>query len=159
MKIKQTLKGFAGLICIITTAMFLSSCVLAIPAVVKYYKDKSDFIASAEVRVPVEKVYSTAVKEAEARSPEIKIVGRNDAEHTLEITDGVETATFKTASLGEGISQILILAKSPKGVEREKELALRIIEVLCESMGVEYTITGKGILLPEEEGSKEQGNS
>ena len=159
MKVKQALKGFSGLICIIATAMFLNSCVLAIPAVVKYYKDKSNFVASAEVRVPVEEVYSAAVKEAEARAPEIKIVKRNDAEHMLEITDGVETATFKTAQLTEEVSQIFIVAKSPEGAEREKELALRIIEGLCKSMGVEYTLTGKGIVIPEEEGSKGEGGA
>ena len=159
MKVKQALKGFSGLICIIATAMFLNSCVLAIPAVVKYYKDKSNFVASAEVRVPVEEVYSTAVKEAEARAPEIKIVERNDAKHTLEITDGVETAIFKTARLTDEVSEIFVLSKSPEGAEREKELALRIIEFLCKSMGVEYTLTGKGLFLPEEEGSKGQGGA
>lgn len=150
MKANQALKGFFGLICLIATAMFLSSCFFAVPVVVRYYKSKSDYVASAEVRVPVEEVYSTAVKEAEARAPEIKIVKRNDAERMLEITDGVETATFKTAQLTEEVSQIFILAKSPEGVEREKELALLIIEALCKSMGVEYTLTGKGIVLPDE---------
>jgi len=61
--------------------------------------------------------------------------------------------------LSDEVSEILVLAKSPKGVEREKELALRIIDVVCEGMGVEYTLTGKGDVIPEEEGTKGKGDS
>lgn len=150
MKVIQVLRGFVGLVFVVAVAAFLNSCVLAIPAVVHYYQSQSNYVASAEVRGSAEEIYRTAIKEAEARAPEIKIIKRDDAERKLEITDGVETASFLATQLSDEVSQIFVLAKSPEGAKKEKELALRIIEVLCESLGVDYTVTQKGIVLPDQ---------
>jgi hypothetical protein len=56
---------------------------------IKYYQSTREYVATAEVGVDGETVHRTAVKEAEARSPTVKIVKRDDSGRLLEITDGI----------------------------------------------------------------------
>jgi hypothetical protein len=69
----------------------------------------------------------TAVKEAEARSPTVKIVKRDDSGRLLEITDGSQTASLKAVPLASDRTEIVVVADAPKAqVEKngEQELAL-----------------------------------
>jgi len=97
-----------------------------------------------------EKVYSTAVSMAQEKAPDIKIVKKEDENMFLEVTDGVQTAsvTVKKAA-EEGKSDLTILATVPKeeGQEKEvqknkeKELAHRIVYMMCTKLEVECTLT------------------
>lgn len=129
-----------------TVAVALSAigCLLAIPVAVQYYQSTRDYVATAEVGVSAEAVYRTAVKEAEARSSTIKIVQRDESGKLLEITDGRQTASIKAVPLTNEKTQVVVVADVPQGGrESEQELALRIIRIVANSLGVRYEITKK----------------
>ena len=91
-----------------------------------------------------EAVYRTAVKEAEARSSTIKIVQRDESGKLLEITDGRQTASIKAVPLTNEKTQIVVVADVPQGGrESKQELALRIIRIVADSLGIGYEITKK----------------
>ncbi|MGH7833038.1 MAG: hypothetical protein ACREQK_05295 [Candidatus Binatia bacterium] len=119
-------------------------CLLAVPVAVHYYQSTREYVATAEVAEDAQTVYRTAVKEAQARASTIRIVRRDDSGRLLEITDGVPTASIKAVSLSGERTEIVVVADGSKGgKEKEQELALRIIRILADSLGVRYEITKK----------------
>ncbi|MDH4230455.1 MAG: hypothetical protein OEW04_00315 [Nitrospirota bacterium] len=123
---------------------------LAPIAAYKYMKKDKGYEATAEMPAPADKVFGAAVSIAEEKAPKIRIVKREDEDMFLEVTDGVQTASVKVEKGSEeGKSAITVMADLPKeeGQEKEaeetkeKELALRIVNLLCTKLEVECTIT------------------
>jgi hypothetical protein len=140
--------GIRTLLGWITLGVALSAigCFLAIPVAIMYYQSSREYVATAQVDVDANTVFRTAVKEAEARSPAVKIVKRDDSGRLLEITDGSQTASVKAVPLTSDKSEIVVVADVPKGTggkKGEQELALRIISIMADSLGVKYEITKK----------------
>ena len=142
----MSIRRFLGSM-IVAVALSVTGCVLlAVPVAIKYYQSTREYVATAEVGVDAETVYRTAVKEAEARSPTVKIVKRDDSGRLLEITDGSQTASFKAVPLASDRTEIVVVADVPKsagGKKGEQELALRIISIVADSLGVKYEVTKK----------------
>jgi hypothetical protein len=127
-------------------ALSTMGCFLAIPVAIKYYQSTREYVATAEVGVDADAVYRAAIKEAEARSSTIKITKRDDSGRLLEITDGVQAASFKAVPLASDRTEIVVVADVPKsagGKKGEQELALRIINTVADSLGVKYEVTKK----------------
>ena len=116
-----------------------SHIVAAVPVVI-YYQNKSHYIATVEVDVPAAEVYLAANKEVRAR-PYLQILEKNDSDLFLEVTDGKQTANVKAVSSGPGKTKIIVTADIP-GLEqeKEKELAMRAVDIICNSLGVKYQI-------------------
>jgi len=132
-------------------ASFTMGLVFLAPiAIYKYSKKDKGYEAIVQMPAAPEKVYSTAVSMAQEKAPDIKIVKKEDENMFLEVTDGVQTAsvTVKKAA-EEGKSDLTILATVPKeeGQEKEvqknkeKELAHRIVYMMCTKLEVECTLT------------------
>jgi uncharacterized protein YcnI len=140
---KKSLILAAGLV----TALFIMSCIAAIPIAVKYAESKKQTKAEAEMPVPAEKVYSTAVDLAKEKG--LQIVKEEDDNMYLEVTDGVQTASLKAEAAGSDKTEITVTANLPseegenkeQRKEKEKELTLRIVNRLCERLEVKCTIT------------------
>ena len=132
---------------LVASAMVLSilGCIAAIPVAVKYYKEQNQTVAKAEMAVPAEKVYATAVSMAEER--DLKVLKKEDEKLYLEVTDGKQTASFKAEATDKGNTVMTIMASlsseetKEQKKEEEKELALRIVNRICERLEVECTIT------------------
>ena len=130
----------------VAVALSAFGCLLAVPAAIQYYQSTRNYVATAEFGVPAETVYRTAIKEAQGRSSTIKIMERDDSGRLLEITDGTQTASIKAVPLTDQKTSIVVVADVPEsagGKEKEQELALRIIRILADSLGVRYEITKK----------------
>jgi hypothetical protein len=129
---------------LVAVVLSASGCLLAVPVAINYYQSTREYVATAEVGKDAETVYRTAVKEAQARASTIRIVRRNDSGRLLEITDGVQTASIKAVSLSRERTEVVVVADVSKGgKEKEQELALRIIRIVADSLGVRYEITQK----------------
>ncbi len=132
---------------ILVTVLLTVSCVAAIPVAIKYAKSASQTTAKAEMPVPADKVYHTAVEMAQEKG--VQIVKREDNKRYLEVTDGVQTGSLKAEAVGADKTEITVMANVPskKGEEKvqrkekEKELTLRIVNRLCERLEVKCTIT------------------
>jgi hypothetical protein len=128
---------------LLISALFFSlcGCIAAIPVAVKYMKDKQQYSAKAELPAPAEKVYAAAVSLSEEK--DLKILKKDDAKLMIEVTDGKQTASLTAVSVGSEKTEITVTASIPEAQERkteEKELALRVIDKVCERLGVTYTI-------------------
>jgi hypothetical protein len=128
------------------TALFMMSCIAAIPLAIKYAKSANQTKAEAEMPVPAEKVYSTAVDLAKEKG--LQIVKEEDDKMYLEVTDGVQTASLKAEADGSDKTKITVIATLPsqegeekeQRKEKEKELTLRVVNRLCEKLDVKCTI-------------------
>jgi hypothetical protein len=108
---------------------------------------KARGVAQAEIPAP-EKVYRAAMPWLE-ELPVVKILDKDDAKHFLEVTDDVQKASFKAESISQEKTAVIVKADVPKEEgkkkeyekEREKELALRIIDNLCIKLNVKCTVT------------------
>jgi hypothetical protein len=147
-KSKAVLRSF-GFYFVIMAIMLSFSCIAAIPLVIEYEKSKKGYVSKVEVPAPADKVYQTALREAEARH-KLKILKKDDTERLIEITDGVQKASVKATPAGPEKTDLEIVADIPKTeegkeveVEREKELSLRIVNVLCDALGVKCTVAEK----------------
>ena len=131
----------------VAVALSVTGCVLlAVPVAIKYYQSTREYVATAEIGMDAEAVYRTAVKEAQARSSTIKILKRDDSGRLLEITDGSQTASLKAVPLASDRTEIVVVADVPKsagGKKAEQELALKIISIVADSLGVKYEVTKK----------------
>lgn len=138
-------RSFPGLISV-AAALVAFGCLLAVPAAIQYYQSTRNYVATAEMGVPAETVYRTAIKEAQARSSTIKIVKRDDSGRLLEITDGKQNASIKAVPKTNDKTDVVVVADVPEsagGKEKEQELALRIIRILADRLGVKYEIVKK----------------
>jgi len=131
------------------TAMSFFACIAAIPIAIHYAKSKEGYVAEAEIPSPAEKVYRAAVSVAEERAPVVKILKKDDAKLFLEVTDDIQKASFKAEAISQEKTAVVIKADVPKvegkdkeyEKDREKELALRIIDNLCKKLNVHCTVT------------------
>ncbi len=131
---------------VFVAALFMASCVAAIPIAIKYAKSANQTRAKAEIPLPAEKVYRTAVDLSKERG--LQIVKEEDDKMYLEITDGVQTGSLKAEAAGADKTQITVIASVPaqegeekaQKKEREKELTLRIVDRLCERLKVSCSI-------------------
>ena len=139
---------FLGYLITVVTAISFFACIAAIPVAIKYAKSKEGYVAEAEIPAPAEKVYRAAISLAEERAPVVKILKKDDAKLLLEVTDDIQKASFKAESISQEKTAVIVKADVPKvegkekeyEKEREKELALRIIDNVCGKLGVKYTI-------------------
>ena len=138
------LKRELSLAVILVTALSMLSCIAAIPLVVKYVKEQNQTKAKAEMPIPAEKVYQTAVSMAEEKG--LQLLKKEDEKLYLEVTDGVQTASLKAVSMADGKTEITVVATvaseeaKEKKKEQEQELALRVINRLCERLKEKCTI-------------------
>ena len=129
-----------------TSAMGL---IFLAPIILYKASKNKGYEATAQMPATPEKVYSTAVSIAEEKAPDIKIVKKEDKDMFLEVTDGKQTASVKVMKTNdEEKSEVTVKATVPKEegqekeakIEKEKELALRVVELICTKLEVECTV-------------------
>jgi len=149
-------KSMYGSMFLMLASMVLATSAMALiflaPVILYKASKGKGYEATAQMAVPADTVFAAAVSSAEEKAPKIKIVKKEDENMFLEVTDGVQTASVKVKKASEeGKSEITVLASVPKEegqekeakTEKEKELALRIVELLCNKLEVECTVVNK----------------
>ena len=123
---------------------------LAPIAAYKYATKDNSYEATVEMPMAPEKVYSAAVTLADERAQKVKVVKKTDKDMFIEVTDGVQVASVKVEKgKEEGKSLVTVKANVPKeeGQKKEihegkkKELALRVVDLICNKLEVQCTLT------------------
>ncbi len=133
-----------GMLLVTVMALSILGCVAAIPVAVMYYEDQEKYHAKADIPALPDKVYAAAVSLAEEK--ELKITKQDAEKRIIEVTDGKQTASLSAKPLGDDKTEVAVVADIPKAKDRkeeQKELALRVIDKICERLGVTYTLTTK----------------
>jgi hypothetical protein len=145
---------FWGLVVAGLFTITVIGCIAAIPVAVRYFTKDNHYVAEAKIPLSVDQVYKNALQRAEeGKDKNLQIVKKDDAKHMIEITDGVQKAVFGGKELDAKNSIITVMADVPEKkdvkeakeemIRAEKELALRIINAVCEASKVECTIVKK----------------
>ena len=132
-------------------AVSITGCSTTAPMSVRYYEKEKQYIAEAQISLPVDEIYKKALQVAEERKDKnVKIVSTDEARHLIEVTDGVQTATFVAKQLDPKYSWITVMANVPgkqdlkeekKGQQEEnRDLALQIVSNLCKAIKAECTV-------------------
>jgi hypothetical protein len=67
----------------------------------------------------------------------------DDEKRSWKATDGKQTASLKVTELGGRETELIVKADVPDVEEEKKseeELAFRVIDAVCNSLGVKYTV-------------------
>ncbi len=132
---------------LVTSAMGM---IFLAPIIVYKQLQNKGYKATAQMGTSAEKVYGAAVSGAEEKAPKIKIVKKEDDNMFLEVTDGVQTASIKVKKTDDAETcELTVTASVPKEegqekearTEKEKELAFRVVELLCNKLEVPCDIT------------------
>jgi ABC-type Na+ efflux pump permease subunit len=147
-RLRIIVRSLSFLVSMLTVTVMLA-CIAAVPLVVMYAKSDKGYVSTVEVPAPADKVYETAIREIEAR-PHLKILKRDDAEQFIEITDEVQKASVKATPISPDKTELVVVAQVPKTEEgkevkreREAELSLRVVNVLCDALGVKCNVVEK----------------
>ena len=129
---------------IVIIAMFLLSCVAAIPAVVVYYKNERGFVVTAQVDVNADKVYQAALNRIDSH-PDVKLVEKDDQKRSVSaeaMRDGKKhEGSLTVTPIDANRSQLVAIGDLPgHDEEAEKHLAIQIIKNICDDLGVKYRV-------------------
>jgi hypothetical protein len=117
---------------------FLTSCILAAPAIVRHFSSSKEETAIVQIPARPIAVYTTALKLIE-QNPEIELVKKDDQKLLVEAKKGNIFASVKANPANSDKTQLVIMAETG-GTADKKELALRIATKICDQLGVKYTI-------------------
>jgi hypothetical protein len=148
-KIKLVLRSFGVLAALVTTISMVA-CIALIPLAIHYYKTPEGYVATADVPLPAQTVYSKAVSMAEEKVAQgrLKITKKEDADLLIAVSDGKQHASLKAIPVSADKSKMIVTADVPEekeqGKEKEKEmeqeLALRIVNNMCTQLDTKCTI-------------------
>ncbi len=142
--------GLAGkMIILVMVASFLG-CVAAIP-IIYYAETHKGFVVTAQLDKEANKVFQAALEVIE-NPPKESLPGFIEAknikkdEKNLSVTfdaifeDGTHADKIKVTSIGANRSQLVAVADTPGKKEADQSSALRIVRLICDKLGVKYTL-------------------
>ena len=129
-------------------AIALAGCITAAATIaVIYVAGTFQYTVKVEVKAPPDKVYAAMLRILERR-PDVAVDKRDDAKLQLEISKGKNTAVAQVVKLAEGeLTQLTVTARENETDTSHKELALRVVEQVCNELGVPYRVEEKKGLL------------
>ena len=133
---------FLRLFFVLLAAASLLACVVAAVPIIYYATKEGGIVVTAQINRDADKVWQATIRAAE-KLPNLKIVERDDEEFFLEAEEeGTENrGGVKVTSIGKRKSQLVARGIAPGGEDEiEKKLAIRIIEDVCNELGVKYTL-------------------
>jgi hypothetical protein len=139
---KRIARDFLRVTVVVCTLLSFLSCIAAIPVAVKYFEEKENYVAKAELPAPAQKVYEAAISLSEDKG--VKVIDKDPKKLFLKVTDGKQNASLKAVPVGSDKTEITVTASIPKSEKRQeaqKDLVFRVIHNVCTKLGVNYTIT------------------
>ena len=150
----------AGRLVIFLTVISFLGCVAAIPAIVYYSEKHKGYAVTVQLDVEANKVYQTAVDLIEdpprteilPKFKKVTNIKKDDEKMavTFDVVfeDGTHHDKVKVTAIGAKRSQLIaisdISAKKDEDKsstkQAEKTSALRIVKVICDRLGVKYTV-------------------
>ena len=145
-------KRWSWITFIFLVVMSFLGCVAAIPIVIYYAEKHKGFVVTVQLDVEANKVYQTALEVIEnppkvemlASLMEVENIKKDDK--ALSVTfdaifkDGTHEAKVKVTELGHNRSQFVAVSDTPGDEKADESSALRIVQVVCDKLGVKYKV-------------------
>ena len=149
---KSLVQGWLGRVFIFLITMSFLGCVAAIPVVI-YYADKhKGFVVTVQLDVEANKVYQAALEvienppKTEILVDLIKVTNIKKDDKALSVTfdaifkDGTHQDKVKVTALDDNRSQFVAVADTPGDKKADESSALKIVQLVCDKLGVKYKV-------------------
>jgi hypothetical protein len=148
--VTRTPAALVRVVLLLCAAVALQGCITAtvLLATVTVIKKLSSHTATVQVAKDPNEVYATLVRLVEER-PDIKIDSKDDQKRRLKASRGKNRIDASVKLLDGGITKMTVTATADKDEQKHKELALKVVETVCEELGVAYEVVEKKGLLPK----------
>jgi len=126
---------------LVLTAIYLQGCVVVLSSVaaVVYMRSNNHLTTTVLIKKTPDATY-TAMNQIIERTPDIKIINKEDKKYLIEASRGENKVTAKATPYGSGLTQLIVTADAGKGDLSDEDLALKVVRQVCEELGVEYKI-------------------
>ena len=138
-----TKRFLLGTTLIVGILIGLNGCITAATiATIGYIKSQSEHTAMVLLDVSPNKVYS-AMKRVAAATEDLKIKKEDPEKYTMEVQRDKRTAKATAKRLESGKTEFKVTASSKEEELSHENLALRVVERVCNELGVHYQVIEK----------------
>lgn len=136
----KTRRGLWIGVTLIAGAIFMQGCITAavVATVAIVGGSMGGYTATVEVDAPADRVYRALLGAVSTR-PEVKITKQDDKDHKIKMERGKCKGSAEV-TVKNGKTVLTVKAKSSVEDVSDEELAQRIVEVVCQDLGVEYHV-------------------
>ena len=108
-------------------------------ATVVYSAGSKKHTAAVQVPVAAPEVYASIVRLLEEER-DLDFQSRNDKAMLIEVEKGSRSLTGQVTDLGANSSLLYVWADAGKSGETGEELAISVVELVCDELGVKYEL-------------------
>ena len=138
-----TKRFLLGTTLIVGILVGLSGCITAATiATIAYIKSQSEHTAVVLLDVSPDEVYG-AMERVAAATEDLEIKKQDPEKHTMEVRRGKRTAKATAKRLESGKTEFKVTASSKEEELSHEDLALRVVERVCNELGVHYQVVEK----------------
>ena len=138
-----TKRFILGTVLMLVGLIGLSGCITAATvATIAYIISQTEHTAVVLLDVSPDEVYS-AMKQVAADTEDLKIKKQNPEKHTMEVQRGKRTVKATVKRLESGKTEFKVTASSKEEELSHEALALRVVERVCNELGVHYQVVEK----------------
>lgn len=128
-------------------ALVLSGCITAaVATTIIVVAGTMQYTATVEVSAPPDKVYAAMLRILERR-PDVTVKDRDDEHRHLEVSKGKNTAKAEVKLAKSGLTELTVTARENETDMSHKELALKVVQQVCDELGVKYQVVEKKKLI------------
>ena len=141
---KRFLLGIIPLLVFLTG---LSGCITAATiATIGYIKSQSEHTAVVLLDKSPSEVYG-AIEKVAAASEGLEIKNKDPEKHSMEVQRGERAVKATAKRLESGKTEFKVTASSKEEALSHEDLSLRVVERVCNELGVHYQVVEKKSLL------------
>ncbi len=138
-----TKRFFLGSTLIVGVLFGMSGCITAATiATIGYVKSRMEHTAVVLLDVSPNKVYG-AMEKVAAATEDLEIKKQDPEKHTMEVKRDKNTVRASAKRLESGKTELKVTASSKEEELSHEELALRVVELVCNELGVHYQVVEK----------------
>ena len=138
-----TKRFLLGIAPILGVLVGLSGCITAATiATIAYIKSQVEHTAVVLLDVSPDEVY-IAMEQVAADTEDLEIKKQNPEKHTMEVQRGNRTVKASAKRLESGKTEFKVTAIAKEEELSHEELSLRVVERVCNELGVHYQVVEK----------------
>jgi hypothetical protein len=131
-------------VCMLLTIMSLLGCVAAIPAVIIYHETHKGFAVTAQLDVPADKIFQTALDIIKENPGKYTLVEKDAEKRHIKVDakypEGIHKTVIKVTRIDANRSQVMAVSDTPGDSKADETGALAAVRVLCDRLGVKYEL-------------------
>jgi hypothetical protein len=130
-------------ILLLLTATVLHGCITtAVIATIAVIAGDSGHTVTVEVENTPAEVYNAMLRVVD-RTPNVKIDKRDDKKYLLEVSRGKNSAEANVKLHDDGRTLLTVTADAGEKGKEDEDLALEVVEKICDELGVKYRVVEK----------------